>query len=146
MTETAILPELRLFVRDVSRYCTKELLDLCGGKVEEVSIFDANRHVHCAELTPSYEMHYLYTVAGVYPDDEIQRDKVDAAVTEASNETDSVSYFHVRSVNLDKCRVLDAVTAEEWQALVEFHDGNEEDAYQEWIDSRIEYYNCNHAY
>ena len=149
--KTDVLPELRLWVRDETHLYQetdqgKELLARAGGKIEAVFIFDAALHVHCCELTPSFEMNYLYSVTKASPDDDEAREALYSDLDEANLETERVQYFHVRGIDLDKCQILNAVTAEEWNKLVEEHDGDRDAAYEEWREKQIEYYNCNHAY
>lgn len=102
-----------------------------AGRVFGVYLFDANRVVHCCELTPSYE---LYPVAS-FP--LIDIDRTDARSLEdelREHDTDEVTYIH--------CTGIDAMR----EAC--FHDFGEEeipegDSWEDVRDRQIEYVNGN---
>lgn len=69
-----------------------------AGKIFGVYIYDANKHVHCAELTPSYELYFVESQPLNVPEDEYERDAFyeDLVATDAS---ESVYYMHVSTVD-----------------------------------------------
>ena len=119
-----VLPQFRLRIVDVTKHCSDEFKAL-AGKVKQVFIFDANRHVHCCEITPSYEMEPLYLTAKNYHDDEKLNDKLGEMLME--NNAEDAEYHHVHNVNLDNCRILDNVTETQWNEFLENSDGTTEE-------------------
>jgi hypothetical protein len=64
MSDTAeaqkILPHFKIVVLDETEYWREEIVAK-AGKIYGAYLFDANRHVNCCELTPSYELYPLYS-------------------------------------------------------------------------------------
>lgn len=77
------------------------LLDTLDGecKMFGVYIYDANRHVHCCELTPSYELHFLETQPSNPPENEWDYDKFMDEINSADAGGEDVRYMHVSSVD-----------------------------------------------
>lgn len=84
-------PKFRLVVFDESRYWSEEILK-DAGKIYRVYLYDANRPVHCCEITPSYELFPLYSTPLNYLEDDEARDFLEDEIREA--EEDAVEYHH----------------------------------------------------
>ena len=135
------LPDFRVFKRDVTGICRTELVELCGGRVFDIYVFDASRYVFACELTPSYELHWLCgTPGGEYPED--KREEVDEQLREANLQTEPVIYIHVSNIDLDECLKY-RMDAREWIDLLESHECNEEKAHEAALETVIEYYQGN---
>lgn len=121
-TEELVLPRALLYFRDeTANWLDAELIERCGGKIIGVYLFDERRHVHCCEITPSYEMEFLQSIpyrhrecpAGPSLSEEMEelavaqwerdREEVEGLLRKGDAEgSEPVSYFHVRSVKTDK--------------------------------------------
>lgn len=122
-TAEEVVPEWMLYLRDETEYWNDpKLVERCGGKVVGVYYFDCRRYVHCAEITPSYELLFLESVPFKYPDEpysgsggldgdeesklyraardlhEREREAIQEELRQGDVETTDVSYFHVRSL------------------------------------------------
>lgn len=139
-----VKPSLRLFVRDESKGCTEDFLKRCGGKLFGVYIFDENLHVHCAEVTPSFEMEFLYFEPARFPEDDSNRDELHDELAECGYGMPGPCYVHVFSgERLKKCKKLRKISDEDWQELVDEHG---EEAHRKYMEKEIEHYNANTPY
>lgn len=80
-------------------------------------VYDANRHVHCCELTPSYELHAVATDSAFdieEPGDALI-EEVDEVLREAMHEQD-VIYVHVGRLNCPEQKVTDDTEREEGES------------------------------
>ena len=149
MTETQIIPEWYAYRRDVSEYYTESeegraLLERCGGKIYEIYVFDFRRHVHCCELTPSYELWYVESIpGGEEPEGQYDQDLYEA-LREANLESPHVIYVHTYAIDVkgDNAEDLE-LPAEWWNDLLEDNDGDEEAAYMQAVDDAVEAYTAN---
>ena len=121
ITEKEIRPEFRIYLHPVSPddLCP-EFRERCGGWLSTVYLVDLNRHVHCCELTPSYECHPLGFVPKVYPDDELAREALQVELDELLAD-ENVIYIHVHSLKTDRLLKRSKsinVTMREWRKLV----------------------------
>ena len=133
-------PDFRIFKRDVTANCCPEFVALCGGKVLDIYVFDANRHVCVCEMTPSYEMNFIEGAAGgEYPED--KGEEVDEALREANLHTEPVIYIHVSDIDLELCEQYGELT--EWPELLESWEGDKEKAYEAALEGVLEYYQGN---
>lgn len=134
MLPTPQKPNLRLFKQDTTRYWSADM-QARVKKFFDLYIFDALNHVHCCELTPSYEMNYVGpTWEGVKDEnDEDLCEDVMAAV-----EHDDVQYVHVRSVLLNDCKEV-GVQDSVWEDCWEESDGDYEVARSKYIEKGSEY-------
>jgi hypothetical protein len=111
------------------------------ASIETVWLFDRNVHVHCAELTPSYEMWPVETRVNLkvaFADEEELRNDIEDIVH--SNSDYDIGYQHVHDV-------------EAWlknpqmrhKRLGDIGDGvsYEEESYEEQRDAAIERCRCN---
>lgn len=68
-------------------------------KVCSVYVFNPRLHVHCCELTPSFECYWISDEAFLNPDTpDNLREKILDFVMEGSCETPEVSYFHTGDI------------------------------------------------
>ena len=100
MTETAIKPDIRILKQDVTRFIIDNALLRKVGKVFEVFIYDANRHVHLCELSPSYELHFVEFQPINMPDDEDEREYVYQVLEDIAAESPrNVEYSRVKGID-----------------------------------------------
>ena len=117
-----------------------------AGRIFAVYLFDRRRRVHCCELTPSYELHWLYDTF-VSPNlSDRESEKLDEEIMLGCAETPPVSYFHCHEID----RILrlpgrafhigrDQKT---WHLLL--RDWNDsEKAHGEMTEALREHYQCN---
>ena len=97
--EVKVIPEIRVLKADETEYWCDEI----KAKVKRifgVYVFDWRRHVHCCELTPSYECHFVEDQAEYVDglsDGEI--DKLDDLIREAQAHNDPVRYYHCSNID-----------------------------------------------
>lgn len=91
-------------------------------------LYDETRHVHCCELTPSYECWFLYSTAEKEPDKEAQ-----GVLDWSDAYSDPVAYFHV------------AGFASRYDCGNDGWNLADYDSYEELLEAAIEYYRCNHV-
>lgn len=89
-----ITPLPLLYMIDASSSYHPALVERCGGKIFDVYFFDANLHVHCCSLTPSYEMEYYESVPLCGPEEPQARDVLEDDLIGANLESRTV-YFDV---------------------------------------------------
>lgn len=99
------------------------------GRLFGTFLFDASRQVHCCELTPSYEMHFIETLAENMIDDETDAMIRDADIV-GQNE---VEYWH--------CHSVDSWPADHFVVLGPNDDDYETD--EEELEEMLEYVRCN---
>lgn len=76
-------------------HCWTPVIVTKTGRLWGLYLFDANRHVHCCELTPSYEMWFVETVTERQISDELDGD-----IRTWSQEADEgCSYFHCSDID-----------------------------------------------
>jgi hypothetical protein len=81
---------------DETQYWNEDFLNRIGTKkVTAVYIFDANRIVHCCELTPSYEL-YLATT---YTDNELSDDDQEEFDESWTGERSVANYYHCSPID-----------------------------------------------
>jgi len=115
--------------------------------------YDNNVHVHCCELTPSFECHFLGHVCD-YAIDDVPDDIAEEIAEEIDNlmmEGDAcvdclVSYYHCYSFDPEKNPYnFDSYGVTTYNN--EDHDGDtKEELMQCAIDNAIEYYRCNSVF
>lgn len=156
MTEPEIVPKPLLYIRNATSLYHPDLVRRCGGEVFDVYVFDANLHVHCCSITPSYEMFFFDVVPLVWPENEAERDTLydDLAGINIGN-FEEVSYFDAtgwlrkEAETGDLSHRWDYRTApflvdvyptpqvETWEELLEEHE-NRRDAHREFMDTVLE--------
>ena len=150
-TAATIVPEFHAYRRDVSDCYThspegRALLERCGGKIFDVFVFDYRRHVHCCEMTLSYELWFIEAIPGgeVQEGDYPYHDDLDEALREANLESPQVIYIHTYALDVKSENAVDLeLPAEWWHDLVEDNDGDEEKAYMRAVDDVVEAYSAN---
>ena len=146
--EKRVCPDWRILIRDETQYWTDELVKRCGGKIKGAYFFDANRHVHCCEFTPSFELERLKSIPEQqYPDDEQIMESLESELSEEDIKSDSGSctYIHVSDIDLESDSIIPVwkMTELEWQTLLEDADGDSEKAHDVAMDVCLEYINAN---
>ncbi len=71
-----------------------------AGKIFGIYLYDESRTTNCCEVTPSYEMHFLNSMAETLSDDDEEREIQLDEIEEGDIHTERVRYFH--SVSIDK--------------------------------------------
>ena len=115
--------------------------------IYDVFVFDYRRHVHCCEMTPSYELWYVETIPGgeTHEDDADfpYHEDLDEALREANLHSPQVIYIHCHSIDVKSENVQDlGLPVEWWNDLVEDNDGDEEGAYLKAINDVVEGYHA----
>lgn len=129
MEEVQVIPHFKVVAIDETRDWRDDMVAKCG-RLYGLYLFDVNRHVHCCELTPSYEMHFIETVAANFIDDE-----TDALIREANAQCQQdVEYQH--------CRVIDRMHASSFVDLGE-RDLADFDDYEDLLQHMLEYVHGN---
>lgn len=116
--------------------------------IRSVYVFDANRHVHACELTPSYELHHLYDTMvfmdGIdYPGDDVIEEL--AEKYERNFDAD-VEYHHVSSIDRLPSNRLNRIGGYAVKYVSDDDDGSDETDYEEVLEYVREHYSCNHTF
>jgi len=111
MSKTEIVPEIVVVrIEETSNWNVDFLRENGIVKMFGVYVYDRRKHVHCCELMPSYELHFVehqYELApGIEHDDE-QLDCLDEEIR--LQDTEQVQYYHTRVI--DRIEVLDDAPA-----------------------------------
>ena len=169
MTTKISLPQFFIFLNnETDCWHDDDLVQRCGGSIKGAYFFNANRHVFCCEMTPSYEMESLGSVAGnptPYPEPVVQLsllpdippldyqcehereiDRIDMDLMNGDRGSDSVSYFHVSDIDLGNCIDVWKFNDHEWQELLAEAEGDEERAYEMAVDAVREHIQQNGYY
>lgn len=123
------LPDFRIVLLDETRDWTDDGLVGRAGKIWSAYLYDANRSVHLAELTPSYELEYLYCTA-------------EGELTEDDRETLQMHGGPEGGVIYVHCSEIDRIEWSRKHACGIFVDPNA-DSYRDLMESEIEYYRGN---
>jgi hypothetical protein len=94
------------------------------GRMWGIYLFDANRQLHCCEITPSYELHFIETIT-----EKLITEQVYDAIMLADRACDDVKYVH--------CRSIDALSADHFNDLG-LEDVRDDD-YDEALEAQLEY-------
>lgn len=81
----------------------ERLLNILGGKIFDVYLYDRRKQVHACEITPSYELHYVYSVGNILETSIVEwsekdREWADEQLRAANTDTD-VMYVHCHSID-----------------------------------------------
>ena len=98
-TNTEIKPDIRILKINESSHWTDDKLKAACGVIFGVYMYDASKHVHCCEITPSYEMHFIESQSVRLPDDEEERERIYESLQEGDLHTEPVSYMHCRDID-----------------------------------------------
>jgi len=148
MTETQVLPNPSIV--QITEDFDKGWLET--NKIDRVMgqyAYDAAKHVHCCEVTPSYELTFIryepVYVEGYEPDEET-RERIEDELRGASPD-DGVIYRHVRSIDrIEEVAELSDIPSGKawrmtWNKEEERHDREDSD---EQVEDVREYFACNH--
>jgi hypothetical protein len=138
-----LMPDIRVFKVDVTDYYPEEF-QRRAGKIFEVYLFDANLHVHCCELTPSYEMAFIGSTWTKSPRTERAREKLADDINISDLETSPVAYYHVRGINLEPLERLGPDKAQ-WARFLNDADGDRDEAREALVENYREYC-CGNGY
>ena len=130
-------PDFRIYKQETTEYWSEDIRSR-AARLFGVYLFDVNRHVHCCELTPSFEMNYLGPTWTEGIEDDEARQSLFEDILEGDAETDLVRYVHVGSVEVDECEEI-GTSDESWARFLEEAGGDEEEAYTLALDKWSEY-------
>jgi hypothetical protein len=91
------VPDWRAIRFDETQYCSPEFVELCGGKVYTVYIYNHNEATYLCEMQPSYCLIPVDLVAEVYPEDDEERERLDEVLREV-HLNDEVTYIHCSDI------------------------------------------------
>jgi hypothetical protein len=94
----SITPKFKVCRIDETANWDKEITDV-AGKVYGVYFYDASHQTFCCEITPSYELTFLESVAENCPNDELAREKLYDDIIEGDRFTESIAYKHCRFID-----------------------------------------------
>ncbi len=123
------LPRFRIVLMDETEGWTDAALKAQAGKIWAAYLYDENRQVRIADISPSYEMHYLYCTA----ENPLPEDMAEILVTHGDGGQD-VSYNY--------CRQIDGIAWDRKQACGKSADPTADD-YAALVEAEIEHYKCN---
>jgi hypothetical protein len=130
-----ITPKFKVCRIDETKNWREDIQKLAGGTIYGTYFYDASRQTFCCEITPSYELHFLGSVAGEGIDGFEQAEKAHDELAEGDIHTELTSYVH--------CRAIDAMSKEDnqdfaddnWTPTSEEHE--DEESYRELLDDCI---------
>lgn len=128
-TATGLLPRFRIVLIDNTEHWTDEALRAKAGKIWDAYLYDENRATHLAELTPSYELTYLYCTA----ENQLPEDMEEVLLLNGSGDS-PVIYMH--------CAQVDAISWDRKVACGEPSDPGA-DCYESLLEGEREYYCAN---
>ena len=125
------LPEFRIVLIDETHQWNDDGLVSRAGKIWGAYLYDANQSVYLAEITPSYELNYLYSSA----EGELPEDDLDTLLIHGGPEDGSI-YMH--------CAGIDAIDWSRKYACGKPADSSAE-TYRQLLDAEIEHYGANYC-
>lgn len=100
MTDKDTPPAWTAIQIDETRHWSAEFLKKYGvTQIYGVYLYDANSRIYCCEMTPSYELSFIESVAGHGIDDEEVWEKFTDDVREADMDADEVIYMHCHDID-----------------------------------------------
>lgn len=134
--------DIHIAVIDQTQYWDEEFVKITG-RMFGVYVFDKNRHVHCCEITPSYELHFVEDIwenrCEVADRDECEADSIDQEILMTDNEP--VSYYHTYVI--DGGKDWPACELPEGSVGLRRIEGPWPDDSDEAIEEALEYARCN---
>lgn len=130
-------PDLHIFKTETTKYWREDIVAK-AGRLYALYLIDVNRHVNCCELIPSYELHY---VGSTY--DNFVGDEVVDQIRQGDVDGFQVAYYHVKSLDIKKLERLPTISDQAWEELIQYHDGDEQGAYDEVVEKKLERLRCN---
>lgn len=129
MQQVQIKPHFKVVAINETSDWRDDFIVKCG-RLYGLYLFDVNRHVHCCELTPSYELHFIETVAEKEIDD-----YTDALLREANAQCQrDVEYYH--------CNVIDRMHESSFVHVYP-SDKVEYESYEALLQDMLEFVHCN---
>ena len=89
--------KIKIVVLDQTQYWA-ESITARAGQVFGVYYFDPEVAVHCCEMTPSHELHFLNSVPRDLPEDENERERLINDISDGDIGTDPITYVHCRDI------------------------------------------------
>jgi hypothetical protein len=132
-----LVPDFCILKFNTTKYW-RENIQREAGEIYNVYIFDANRIVHAADLSPSYELHYLGPTWTASCESEEERSRLFEQIMEGVTDTEPVTYHYCREVKLNECERV-PITDEQWALFLWMEDGDQEKAYAEAIEKWSEH-------
>lgn len=123
---------LRIVALDETHFWSDEIRAKVG-RIWGLYLYDANRQVHCCELTPSYELFAIRSAVGGEISEETEEDIMEA------DRISGEQCIYTRCSAIDKLPA-DRFITDVWSP--EEYDTDEE--YMSLIDDVLEHYNGNH--
>ncbi len=145
-----IAPRGMVYIADeTTNWLDKDLIRRCGGRILGVYMFDERRQVHCCELAPSFELHFLESILSVSSENWREREELEEQLRAADRESPPVQYIHTHQLQslIDNalsgcwdgdtvpcCVAVWSIEPESWTKLVADQEGNEEAAHTVFMD------------
>lgn len=123
------LPQFRILLKDETDGWTDQALKDKAGRIWTAYLYDETRKVHIADVSPSYEMHYLYCTA----ENKLPDDLEELLVTHGDGG---------ESIHYEYCRGVDAAPEKYKQDCGGPSDPGA-DGYSALVESEVEYYRSN---
>ena len=127
-------PDYHWIKFDETKHWNKEFLTWVGPdtKIIATYVFDHNRAVNCSELTPSYELHWVGTVAKTSRElTDGEREEIEEKVTCSELDRDGISYHHCRGIDNSKTnpsrpirQFVDCDEDTKIEEVIEYYQGN----------------------
>lgn len=162
------VPKPLLYFVDESSYWADAVLQLTGGKIFGVYLFDASIHgrVAVADPTPSYEMRFIESVPLERPEDDAVSEQLSDVMMEADNCSDEFRYYYIQGIlrqlatapNIPlqwdhktapfvmHTSTPDPTDADMWLNYLRENDDNERDAHNSFMEDLMEDLRANSRY
>lgn len=89
---------IRVLVREETENWAPDIVER-AGRVFGVYLYNPDAATHCCELTPSYELEFVGSVAENLPDDDSAREKLQDDIMEGDTSCEPISYIHCHSID-----------------------------------------------
>ena len=142
-----VLPEIRVVKADETLNCMDPFVLRHAKRIFGVYVYDYRLHVHCCEMTASYELHFIESQAD-YADDlpEKLRERLLDSLMEGDRETPPVCYMHVYHVDgfpLFRPDCLPSGPVGQYVLFKDTEPRDSDDPHEEAIEDAEEYARCN---
>lgn len=129
--------DLHIVAYDETSYWSDEIKEKIGkdGKILAYYLFDSSKHIHLAEITPSYELKWLYN--RVETSSELSEDEIHEIEVNNGGSDEDVIYVHTNS-EMGMIEDIDFGTDNDKKEACA-----SDEEYNEYIDRVIEYYRSN---
>lgn len=155
LTDSAPLPPRFKLVALDETHCWSDEVVAVTGRIQGIYLYDESRAIHCAELTPSYWLLFLYNVSenpiGDYEGDENPMVPGFDSATEFEHENGGEHGIYVHCSSIDRlasefkydCGPVDEQLLAEYLAADE---ADREKLYQDMEEGFREHYLCNRMF